>query len=108
MSVTALLKTQPQSPSHLKTKVLTLTLHPMRSASPFQGALLLPLPPLPSPTACWPHGCYYTLSMLYLETLTLAVPLAWILRWRDYPGLSKWVQCNQKAHHKREEEGDYR
>ena len=28
-----------------------------------------------------------------------------IWRWRDYPGLFRWVQCNDKGPHKREAGG---
>lgn len=27
-----------------------------------------------------------------------------ILRWKDYPGLSGWIQCNYKGPYKREQE----
>ena len=76
----------------------------MRSASPLQGALL-PLPSLPSPTACWPHGCYYTSSMLYLETWHSLFP--WPGSWDgeiilDYPSGSSVIKRPITKERKRE------
>lgn len=96
MSVTPLLKTQQQSPSHLKTKVLTLTPTAYETCLPASGSSS---PSTPSPSIT--HSVLASWLLLHIKhavprVLTLAVPLAWISRWRDHPGLSKWVQLTKR------------